>query len=241
MTRVYFGILALLFIVVISIPYLIKNTQWPAKSLLVEDEIAAGLLVGFLFILGFFISTLYRKELERRSKEIDLLTTRKNVLEDRLADAFSYIGEVNIQLLEIKSIFTSMEKYPENNKDFKYVMRFFALKALGIVNVDWVVIRVIDPTSLRTLGEYGGARGNALLQKHEISNKALVVNDMIEGCSVVGSNQDNLTIKAFCVLPIQKLTDTQTILLKAIVNQLEMLFVIFTSPYYKESCLIKSE
>ena len=73
--------------------------------------------------------------------------------------------------------------------------------------------------------------------KHNISNRAIVSNEAIAECSVVGTQQENLTIKAFCILPTEDLAESQKILIRAIVSELEMLFIIFNSGYKRESYL----
>ena len=47
-------------------------------------------------------------------------------------------------------------------------------------------------------------------------------------------NQENFNIKAFCILPVAAKDDNQEFLINSIVNQLEMLFIIFNSLYYKK-------
>jgi hypothetical protein len=45
--------------------------------------------------------------------------------------------------------------------------------------------------------------------------------------------QENLNIKVFCVLPVDSLDDNQEVLIKAIVNNLGMLYLIFESAMVK--------
>ena len=231
----YLVILALLFFLIVFTPYLIKSNFSLRESLVLEEEVIEGLLIALLLGLGFLIPTIYKKELNKYLKRMDELATSKSNLESRLDDAFKYIGEVNVQLLEIRSAFSALKKYPENQKDFARILCFFAQKVLGIVNADWVMFRIVNKENLRTLREYSEARATRTISlKHCISNRALVGNKTVDTYSVVASDQENLTIKVFCVLPTEKLTANQHPLIKAIVTEIEMLFIILTSQYYRE-------
>jgi len=238
---IYFAGLTLLFFLVVLTPYFIQGNFQLKNRGIVREEIAEGAVIALLLIVGYLASILHKKEFDKYHRELEELVICKCDLENRLNDAFSYIGEVNVQLLEIKSVFSALQKYPESKKDYKSVLIFLARKALGIANVDWVMFRIINPDSLRTIQEYSETRGSALLLKHNISNRAIVSNEAIADCSVVSSEQGNLTIKAFCILPTEELTKSQEILIQAIVSELEMLFIIFSSEYHREGYLKKKD
>jgi len=188
-------------------------------------------LVGFDYGILF----LYRKEAARNRDELDRLKHDKGALERRLNEAFHYIGTVNIQIEEIRSVFSDIRKFPENKRDFRYILQFLAEKALCMVNAAWVLFRIVDTQNLDTLSEYSESRGNAFLLNHKISNRNLVSKEKFEGLAVVQSGQGNFQIKTFCIIPKEKLSMDQEVFIKALVNELEMLFIIFVSTYYKDS------
>jgi len=237
----YFGSLAVLFLLVVLTPYFIQGNIEIKNAAFFKEEIVQGAMITLLLVIGYVASILYNKELGKYRKELTELIVCKCNLENRLNEAFSYIGEVNVQLIEIKSVFSALQNYPESKKDFRSVLVFLARKALVIANVDWVRFRIINPESLRTIQEYSETRGSALLFKRNISNRALVGRETIAGCSVVCSEQENLTIRTFCIIPNKKLTENQIILLRTIVSELEMLFIIFNSGYKRESHLKKKD
>ena len=234
---VYLVGLALLFFLVVLTPHFIQGNFQLKNRAIIREEIAEGAVIALLLIVGYLASVIHKKEFDKYHRELTELTTCKYDLENRLNDAFSYIGEVNVQLLEIKSVFSALQKYPESKKDYRSVLIFLARKALGIANVDWVIFRIINPESLRTIQEYSETRGSAILLKHNISNRAIVSCEAIADCSIVSSEQENLTIRTFCILPTEKLTANQTILLRTIVSEVEMLFIVFSSEYYREGYL----
>jgi hypothetical protein len=235
----YVSSLTLLCLLMVCTPYLVRSGLWLKGRLILGEEIVEGILIALLLLTGYFTSIVYRKEVDKFAKELKELATKKDSLEKKLNEAFCYIGAVNVQLLDIKSVLTGQKRYPESKKDFKKMQRLFARQALGIANVDWVLFRIINPDTLRTLQEHRATRDGALLFKHSISNRAIVTNEAIADCSVVTSEQENLTIKAFCILPTRELAESQEILIRAIVSELEMLFIIFSSGYNKKAYLKK--
>jgi hypothetical protein len=141
----------------------------------------------------------------------------------------NYIGAVNLQIEQTKSIFDTLTKYPESKRDLKYLFESLADKALAGVNADWVLFRIIDVKSGKTLTEYTKARGSAVLVKYEIGNKDLLEKKNFNGYRIVASMQENFNIKVFCVMPAESISENQEILLKAVVNNLGMLYLIFKS------------
>ena len=228
--RTYLLTLIAIFLLIVFTPYMIRS-----GFTVFEEQLVEVATILFLFATGYAVLSLYREEATRNLEKIHRLTKEKSALENRLADAFKYIGTVNIQIQEIKSVFSSVQKFPENKKDFGYILQFLADRTLSMVNTGWVLFRIIDTQSLNTLGEHSETRGNSVPPRHKISNKALASSEKLKGFTVVESGQENFYIKAFCIIPEVKISRDNLVFIKAIVNQLEMLFLIFTSIYYKES------
>jgi len=228
--RAYVAILVAIFLIIVFTPYIVRS-----GFTLFDEEIAEVITIALFFTVGYGIFFLYRKEAARNRNELDRLNQEKGVLERRLAEAFHYIGTVNIQIEEIRSVFSDIRKVPENKRDFHSILQFLAEKVLCMVNAEWVFFRIIDTQNLDTLSEYSESRGNTVLLDHKISNKHLVSNEKFEGFKVLGSEQENFHIKTFCIIPKEKLSRDQEVFIRALVNQLEMLFIIFASTYYKNS------
>ncbi len=208
--NIYIGLLILLFGLIVFTPLLISH----GISIFDEEVIEAGMLF-LLVVISFAIYSLYRKELRKREEELN--------------ETQSYIGSVNLEVEQIKSIFDVITKYPESKEDFKFIFEALAQRALAGVNSDWVLFRIIDIQSGKTLTEYTKARGAAVLLKSEISNKELMENKNPESCLAVASEQENLNIKVFCIMPVKQLNKNQEVLLKAIVSNLCMLYLVFDS------------
>ncbi|MFC1678476.1 hypothetical protein ACFLZ9_01920 [Patescibacteria group bacterium] len=207
------------------------------KTITIGEEIIQEALIISLLLITYITFRFYKKSIVDHINEIKSLEQKKKSLEEQLEDSLRYIGRVNVQIQEIQSLFAATKKFPENKKDFRNILKFNCEKILGIINVDWVIIRIINPDNYNTLSEHNEARGSAVLLKHELSNKEIVNNELQKNLCITCSDQDNLTIKVFCVLPAKKISNEQDALVKTILNQLEMLFVVFTSQYYKEGYL----
>lgn len=228
--RIYLLILFAIFLLIVITPCMIQSV-----FSIFEEQIVEAAVITLLFTVGWTVLTLYRKEAARNLRRINKLAEEKTNLENRLTEAFKYIGSVNIQIQEIKSVFSDVRKFPENKRDFRHILNFMAEKTLSMVNAEWVHFRIIDTNALDSLGEYSETRGNSVLPRYKISNKTLVSTGKLEGFTVVGSGHENFYVKTFCIIPNLKLSSDNKALIKALVNQLEMLFLIFTSIYYKES------
>jgi DNA gyrase/topoisomerase IV subunit A len=228
--RTYFWILVTIFLLIVFTPYIIRS-----GFTLIQEEIAEVAAIALLFMVGYVVLLVYRKEADKNRNELKRLKQDKGALESRLSEAFRYIGTVNIQIEEIKSVFSDIRNFPETEKDFHNVLQFLAERTLSMVNAEWVLFRIIDMRSLSTLSEYSETRGKVVPLNHKISNKELASNEKFKGLTIVESGQGNFRIKTFCILPKEKLSSEGKTFIRAIVNQLEMLFVIFTSTYYKNS------
>ena len=223
----YLIILGVVLVLIIFTPYIIRS-----GFTFLEEQLTEAAFITLLFSVGYAIFLFYRKESLKNQNRLTRLKQEKGTLESRLNDAFAYIGKVNIQIHEIKSVFCDMHNFPETRKDFAYILRFLAEKALSMVDCDWVVLRIIDVGSLKTLRNYAQTRVNKIAWEHKISNKDLAANKRSNEFTVISSAQENFRIRTFCILPPIDLSRDEKVFLKALVNQLEMLFLIFDSNYY---------
>jgi hypothetical protein len=199
---------------------------------LIREEYAEFTLLVILLSAGYVARSLYLREAERARSRIADLESGKHTLEERLDEAFRYIGRLNVQIQEIESIFTHIAKYPETRNEKRKALRFLAEKILGVVGTDWVFVRIVDRERMRTLGEHWAARDRAATRP-SVSNTELVNRTTPQAYTVVESSQDSFSINTYCVLP-GPVERRHRIIVEAIANQAEMLFLIFSSEYYKE-------
>ncbi len=192
-----------------------------------------------LLIFAWFVFSRYHEEVEKNFKEMAELKRSDSDYREIVDEAFKYIGSLNVQIDQVRSIFSDLKKFPENKKDFRYIMEYLAEKILGLVPTDFVCFRIVDLDTANTLSEYAVGRRGVPFSGLKISNTMLVGNIEIEGTKVCRTDPRNLSIQAFCLVSPLKLSDEQAVMIEAILNQLKMLYLIFSSNYYTESRLIK--
>lgn len=193
-----------------------------------SESFSTSLIITLLFIFLALLLGVYFKEVEKYKK------TQED-LEERLRETFRYIGSINLQLEEMKKVFSNFNKYPESQKDIQAVFTHTAERILAIVPTDWVLLRIMELDQGKTLHEYFLSRGNKKIEKFKLENQDLLNGECsIEGCSIITSQQNNFNLKAFCILSTEVKDKNQQFMITSAINQLEMLFIIFNSYYYKK-------
>lgn len=220
--------LGFLLLLIVDIVFIIVSPFLVISFFGFSEDLSESIVILFLFLLFGLFFWFY-------SKEINAYKKKQAELEERLKETFKYIGSINLQLEEMKKVFQAVDRYPENKKDVQTLFIHTAERILSIINTDWVTLRIIDIKTGNNLHEYFVSRGNRKVEKIKIENKALLNGVCSFGsCSIIKSNQENLSIKAFCILPTEPENKNQEFLINSIVSQLEMLFIIFNSLYYKK-------
>lgn len=229
---IYLIIFIILFVFIIYTPTLIKGPVNLTSKLILEEETFEGILICILFIISILIFSLYKREVHRHKVLIDNIKDEKKKVEERLSDTEHYIGIMNVQIQEIKSIFNSINEYPETKDELKKAFNYFGERVIGIINSNWVLFRIIDYNTQRTIYEHFGTRMGFSNDYPHVSNKMIIENQSILPFSYVSCNPKNLNILVFCVMPVGKISSDQHIFIQAIINEITKLFVILNSIYY---------
>lgn len=225
----YGGISLILVLLAVSIPQLITDNAGNSDFSLAKD-IVQKILIATLAASIWVSAKLYQKNLDQ-IRHIQKLKNDNGELEADLLDAIKHIGSVNIRLDAIKSALAAMPEYPKSKQDIKKILEFFAQKILTIANIDWTLIRLVEVERSRTIREHIEVRVGKTFSRQEISNSALAQKN--KDLLIISSDKSNLLFKTYCLMPKTKMRDEEDLLIKAILNQLEMIFIIFTSRYYK--------
>jgi hypothetical protein len=218
--KIFFLLVLLDVLFILLVPFLNINI------VRLSDESSEFIFITTLFFLMTIIYRFYAKELKKNK-------IYQEGLEERLRETFKYIGSVNLQIEEMKKVFSDV-KYPENKKDLHALFINMSERILGIVSADWVLLRIVDINNWSTLHEHFIVRGNKNVERIKFDNKSLskkVSSDSSQ--TIIKSTLENFNIKAFCILPIT-ITKDQEFMIKSIINQLEMMFIVFNSLYYKK-------
>ena len=206
----------LLCLLILTTPYLIHGHT--AMSL--GDKRAEAIVLFSLVGIGAITFLYYRRELKKRDRSA--------------TELMNYIGNVNVQISEIKEAHAEIKKYPENKNDLKYAFGVKATSILGLVDADWVVLRVISGAFAETLFEFAKSRGGKDFFDIKISNRYIckLKKDYNEYYSVIKTDFKNFDLIVVCVLPKTDLDPNQKMLVHKIVSDLEMLYLIYSSIYY---------
>ena len=223
---VFLAVAGLMLLLIAATPFLVPRRIALFDRFVFEENAIETVLILVLFVLAYLASRAYRAAVVAYKKRLLRLAADKTVMADRLTDAFRYIGTVNVQLQGIRSVFSGLKRLPENRKQFKDLLGMFGRKILGMMNVDWVMIRIIDCRILRTIVEHREIRKTQPVVDPHIGNRAIVEGKPVAGCVIVTDAKDNLSVVAACILPLDHLDKEETILMQALVDEIEMLFII---------------
>jgi len=151
-------------------------------------------------------------------------------------EVLNYLGTINLQLAHVKSIFEDISDFPENKKEFKLLFNSLSAKALGLINADWVLFRIVDSSTKQTLIEHSQTRGGAAIQKkNKIGNSILLEEKFLKDCVIIESSQENLGIKSFCILPAKTINEYQKDLMKVFINNVSVYYLLFISLFYQKN------
>jgi hypothetical protein len=225
----YIVIYVLLFALIVAVPKLISGPVHITEKLILEEEIFEGALLGILFFLNIFILNLYRKESSRQREMINKINNDKIIVKERLDDSTRYIGQLNVQIQEIKSIFNNINKLPLTKNDFKKTLQYFSNRVFGIANTGWVLFRIININTLKTISEQFESKHGLTFDYPHISNKMIIEKQPISSYTAVISSPQNLNIFTSCILPTDKISNDEQVFIQAITNEITMLYVIMNS------------
>jgi len=229
----YLIIIFILFCFIIYTPTLINGPTRITEKLILQEETIEGSLLGILFLLSILILNLYKREVFKHKELAELTNKAKIEVVNKLRTSDQYIGRLNVQITEIKSIFNSISKYPDTKAELKETYRFFGKRILGIVNSNWVLIRIINSNTQRTISEHFEIRQGFSFEYPHVSNKMIIENQNFPSYTSVISNPENLKILAFCIMPVDQISNDQSVFIQAIINEITKMFVILKSTYYK--------
>jgi hypothetical protein len=231
---IYMVVFLILFGLIIYIPHAFSNPLHITKRLIIEEEFIESFLVIVLFLLNLFILGLYRREVARQKELIIKINNDKKSADDKLNDSFRYIGKVNVQIQQIKSIFSSSDRFPRTRSDFKKTLLFFSERVFGIVNSNWVLFRIIDSTTRKTISEQFETRNGTPVEYPHLSNRMIIEKQSCSPYTTVISCPGDLNILVCCTLPVETLTNEERVFIQAITNEITMIFIYLNSAYYRE-------
>jgi hypothetical protein len=223
----YLTVLVFLMLCVIAMPLVIRHGVSIANRFVIEEERLETLLIFLLLAVSFFIFRGFKRTLGAYEQEVKRAGLDKTRLMSRLTDAFSYIGTVNIEIKEIESIICGVTHYPHTKKEFKQLLDQLAARVMAVAEAPWVVIRMIDRCTGRTVKEHFTEASEGVMPSATIGNREILEGRQVAGLRAIGPRQQNLEFLTVCILPATPLSEEDVVLVTAIANQIEMMFLIY--------------
>ncbi len=229
--NLYLAIIIAIYILILVSPFIVKFLNFE------KMEIAEFIILLLLLSLGFCANHFYKIESKLYEQKIILLEKDRDNLKKRIESAFKYIGSINIQLEEFNSIFTKIGKYPKTKQEMKIILSYFAEKILIIANTEWVLLRLVNIEKTKTLTEIFISRDKDKVIPKNISNKYLINNMPFDNLSAISSTDETFIINTYFIFPAI-VNNEQKYMIETIANQAEMLYIIYSSNYYKSKKLL---
>jgi hypothetical protein len=229
----YLSVLFFLLLSVIAMPLVIRQGLSLTPTFVIEEESLETALIVLLFGVSFFILKGFKRALGAYERAAESAGLDKSRLMSRLTDAFSYIGAVNVEIKEIESIICGVAYYPRTRKEFKRLLDQLGGKVTAVAGAPWLVIRMINRSTGRTVKEHFVEARKGALPSATMGNRDILEGRRVDGFRAIGPRRQNLDLLTVCILPATSLSEEDVVLITAIANQIEMLFLI-----YRDGCAL---
>jgi uncharacterized membrane protein YciS (DUF1049 family) len=231
----YLGLLVFLLLSVIAVPLAIQHEVTVTRDFIIEEDIFETALIVTLFGASCFILRIFKQTLNAHEREVNRAGDEKSRLISQMTAAFRYIGIVNVELHEIQSIFCGLEHYPQTKKEMNVLINSLAAKAMTIARAPWIVIRFIRRCDGQTIKEYAATRPLKAAPSVTMGNRAILEDRHVEGLMKIGSCQKNHDLMTVAILPAIHLSEEENILITAILNQIEIHFMLYHSGFLNQN------
>lgn len=222
----YVFLLFSLFLCVSATPMMIRHGIPITHQFILEEDTFETLLIVALFGISFIILRSFIHSLKTYQQIAESAGKEKSKIVSHLAEAFNYIGTVNVEMQEIESILCGRIYYPQSKREFKKSIDRLATKAMTIAVAPWLVVRMIDRHDRQTIYEHAVKRIDKKLPSVTLGNRAILDGHQVDGLQTFSLPQRNSELLTVFILPRMDITEDRTILLKAILCQTETSFII---------------
>jgi hypothetical protein len=233
----YLGSMVFLLLLVVTIPLAIQHGVALTRTLIIEEDILEAALIVILFGVSLFILRTFKHTLYAHERAVNRAGEEKSKLISQIKEAFNYIGVVNVELHEIELIFCELKHYPQTKIELKLFIENLASKAMTVARVPWIAFRIISRCDGQTLKEYTIARSKNAMPLITMGNKAILENRHLPGLMKISSCQQNLDLVTVAILPTFHISEEENILITAIINQIEVHFMLYHSGFLKKHFL----
>ncbi len=228
----YAALLAGLFGTVCAVPILVEHGAALTPGFVIEEDVLETILIFSLFVVSFLIYKAVGRQMLAYRNAVKRSRARQSTLTSRLSEAFHYIGTINVELNHIMTGLCGVHQYPLTKRELKHQFQLMAIKMISIAQCPWGVVRMIHRNSGRTIKEYAFELQKGTLPKATLGNRAILEGRPANGMQTIGTCQDNLVVYTVFIFPEVHLAQEQLLLIAAIVNQIEMLFLLYHPAFF---------
>lgn len=222
----YLVVLFFLLLCVSATPLIIRHSFTLRPDFIIDEEVLETILIVMLFGMFFFILMGFRRALRAYERAVSRVNRDKSKLMSRLSEAFRYIGTVNIEIKEIESVLCGSDYYPRTKKEFKQLIDHLAFKIMFVAGAPWTAIRMISRSCGRTVMEHAVESRKGLLPSATMGNREILEGRHVRGLRTICAHRNNIDLLTVCILPKVLLAEENIVLITAIINEIEMLFLL---------------
>ena len=227
----------LLFLFIIATPSLIKEGAWGMSEAVVEGLFLAveiGVLIRLFKSYDFYSN--------KSDREANKLSGELEEQKELSIDTLKHLGKMNVQMSIIRQLVKKF-KAPVEEKGLEYMLNEVLQIISGLIDSNKVSLRIVDLNNHETINEVHLVGENEI-GKHikNVPNEILCSKGQqsnIEKVQVVSSEHDNFSLKTFVLMEDlennkeYKMDDENFELVQDMVNQCEMIYLLYQSEYHK--------
>lgn len=220
----------ILFLVILVEPHFITG-----HVLSLSEEFAESVASLLVLGLAYGVYALHRRDAKRKEEQVRQLEQEGRISQEKLIEAFEYIGVVNRRLPLLQKLTSDLLANDKGNdrarKDL--FQRLLTLAVTSVAKAEWGMFRFLGSEQEQTVKEFTYASRHFLLLKTNISNKELLqtraqkknIREIGELCVIPTTDQE-MPVQGYLVFPKPKGADLgdEAAVLQAIVDQAQLLY-----------------
>ena len=227
----------ILFLFIIFTPYFVKIGIWGIPEWIIEGSFLA---IEISVLIKLFRNyDLHSKKIESKA---DKLKSKLIEQQETLTDSLEYLGKMNVQMSIVKKIMGKL-KFPADSDKLEYILYEMLQSIVSLTKQKKIILKVVDLENKKTIRKIIFNKSVKLdkdvkkISNTELcSNKAINLNKY-QTLKIISSNYDSFSLKTFVFFPKTNIQVDQekAELVQGIVNQCEVIFLLFNSKYYQPS------
>jgi hypothetical protein len=226
----------LLFLFIIATPSLIKEGAWGMPEAVVEGLFLAveiGVLIRLFKSYDFYSN--------KSDREANKLSGELEEQKELSVNTLKHLGKMNVQMSIIRQLVKKF-KAPVEKKGLEHMINEVLQIISGLIDSDRISLRIIDLNNHKTINEIHLVSKNKIGKYiKNVSNEILCnkgQQNNIKNIQVVSSEHDNFSLKTFVLMEDTgdndyKNNSERSELVQDMVNQCEMIYLLYKSEYHK--------